>query len=127
MVEATLPSLIDQPVEAFNSAFLSKHSQSPEHILGAARGLYEVQKPSSDVPSIVSAVEKLTEDGVPPRISVFLEAITLLKEVGATPEQIQAYEAKILERVPLAEVFSPEEKKKQRRESIMASKEETTA
>ena len=123
VVDVTLKDLIDVPVEEFNSTYLSRHSTSPRHILGAARGLYEIQQPSVDIASILSVLEKLTEQDVPPEISTFTDALALLKQAGASDEQMAVFQAKIKTRIPLAEMFAPIEERRKRRDEVMASEE----
>jgi hypothetical protein len=132
VIDATFPDVLPSSTSSkdFNAEFLSRHSQSPAHILGAARGLFEIKRSSEPVSgdtvsSIVTVLDKLTGEGVPPRIPVFLGAVALLKEAGASADQISDFEQKIKARVPLAEVFAPAEERKKQREEILAAKEET--
>ena len=118
--------------EDFNSSFLSRHPTSPSHILGAARGLLEIKRQStplhSDTVSAVSPIiDKLVAQDVSPRVEIFVKAIALLKEAGASAEEVAAFEKKIKERVPLAEMFAPEGERKKRREEVMAVPEEKKA
>lgn len=119
-----MKEIINVPVEEFNEVYLSQHQSSPSHILGAARGLYEIQQPSTDASAILNILDRLTGEGVPPRIPIFIESIELLKKAGATEDQLSEFQNKIKSRVPLAEVFASSEEKKKRREEVMKAQEE---
>jgi len=48
-----------------------------------------------------------------------LDAVSLLKEAGASTEQVVAFERKAKARVPLSAVFEPVEERKKRRDEVM--------
>lgn len=91
--------------------------------------MYEIKRaqdplPSDTTESVLAVLDKLAGEGVPPRLATFLQAIRLLRQTGASAEQVAAFEAKVKARLPLAEVFSPVEEKKKRRDAVEALKEE---
>lgn len=125
-MDATLPDLIASSTssETFNEEFLTRHSSSPEHILAAARGVLEIKRSTDPLPTdtagAVSAVlEKLAVEDVPPQVDALLDAVSLLKEAGASTEQVVAFERKAKARVPLSAVFEPVEERKKRRDEVM--------
>lgn len=82
---------------------------------------------SDTVSSVSSVLDKLVSKDVPPHVEIFIEAIALLKEAGASNEEVGEFEKKIKERVPLAAMFAPENERKKRREEVMTVSEETKA
>jgi hypothetical protein len=134
VIDSEFSSLIPTSTssEDFNSSFLARHSASPSHILGSARGILEITRQSEPlqtetVGEIAAVLDKLVAQDVPPRVEAFVEGVALLKEAGAGAEEIEKFEKKVKERVPLAEMFAPEEERKKRREEIMAVPEEKKA
>lgn len=98
-------------VEDYNSSFRARHAQSPQHILGAARGLLEVKRSSDPSPadsaqSVRSVLDALVQPGLPTDVKVLVQAVSLLKEAGATGEEVDAFKAKCRARLPLAWVFA---------------------
>lgn len=126
VLEATLPDLIASSAssDSFNDEFLSRHTSSPEHVLAGARGVLEIKRSTDPLPSdtaeaVSFVLDKLVADGVPPHVDALLDAVSLLKEAGASTEQITAFEQEAKGRVPLATVFEPVEEKKKRRDEVM--------
>ncbi|ORX38583.1 NMDA receptor-regulated protein 1-domain-containing protein [Kockovaella imperatae] len=120
-----LPSLIpsDADLAAYNANLLSQHSSSPAHILGAAKGLSELDTtrpiPSSSLQAIESTLSRLAAHDVPPSVAIMSSALKLMKELGAPISSIDSLRDTYKSRVPLASVFeSDEELKRRRREAL---------
>jgi len=120
-IDTLLASLIQKnsSSEAYNSSFLSRHSDSPRHILGAARGLLEVKRSSDPLPAetadeVQRILSRLADDGVPPSIPAMLEALDLLRKARATSAIVDEYRARCRKRLPLAWVFAPDAEKAER-------------
>lgn len=117
-IDTLLPNLIpkDMSSEEYNSSFLSRHPSSPEHILGAARGLFEIKRasgaPSTDtVDGIRTIVDRLAEVGVPPSIPIMLGVVDLLRAAGAGDSVVDEYRGRCRSRLPLAWVFASDAEK----------------
>lgn len=123
LLDTSLTELITTTPDDFNNAYLAKGS-SPEHILGAARGVLEIKKATlpDTAQAVLAVLDQLTD--VPPRVATYLDAVRLLRESGASAEQVSSFEAQIKARLPLAEIFASAEQKKKRREGVAALKEE---
>ena len=78
--------------------------------MGAARGLLEVKRstvplPADTAETVLAALVRLTEDGVPPSIPVMQEGFELLRSAGASKVDIDGYRKRCKLRCPLATVF----------------------
>ena len=120
-IDSLLPTIISETIssEDFNSSFLSRHSTSPPHILGAARGLLEIKRASNPLPDdtvddITRVLLRLIEKGVPPSLPVLLQAVDLLRTSGASPAVVDELNARYKVRLPLAMVFDSDTEKAKR-------------
>lgn len=112
-----LPALktIAADAKQYNTDFLTKHSNSSAHILGAAQAHVVLSGMSSGPldPSvrseIIAILEEMTLPDVPPSITHMMRAVELIKSIGGSEEDIEAFERKCKGRVPLAAVFASKE------------------
>ncbi|GFZ49424.1 hypothetical protein JCM24511_07544 [Saitozyma sp. JCM 24511] len=123
-IEATLPSLLPtgtSPAD-FNASFLSRHSSSSAHILGAAAGLLEIKRASDPLPSntsaeILAVLDKLFSEGVSPSIEVLQKGRSVLEEAGADKAELEAWRERCRTKLPLAWVFASKEEVEARKAS----------
>lgn len=123
-IEATQPSLLPtgtSPAD-FNASFLSRHSTSPAHILGAAAGLLEIKRASDPLPSntsaeILAVLDKLFSEGVSPSIEVLQKGRSVLEEAGADKAELEAWRERCRTKLPLAWVFASKEEVEARKAS----------
>lgn len=124
-IDALFPSILptETSSEEYNTNFLSRHSKSPSHILGAAKGLLEINKSGSaeSIESILTILNHLTETGVPPNIPIMLEAMDLLREAKASGEEVERFRKRCRERVPLAWVLASSEEQVQRKQEVSSN------
>ena len=107
-------------LKSYNHQYISRHSQSPTHIFGAAKGLSELQRSSETrTTSTISVLNRLCDDGVPPSVPLMLQAIQLLKDLKASSEEIDAFRNRCKGRVPLATVFDAEAVMLARRKEVV--------
>ena len=128
VIEAAFTPLLptSTTLDIFNLSYLSRHPTSSPHILGAAKGLFEVKRSSdsfsSDTPeSIANFLSKLTEENVQPRLSDMLDGKYLLKQAGASAQVLTEFSAKCQKRLPVSTIFAPEAERKRKREEVMES------
>ncbi|ORY35432.1 NMDA receptor-regulated protein 1-domain-containing protein [Naematelia encephala] len=121
-IEAVFPSILptETSPEEFNASFLSRHSTSPRHILGAAQGLLEIKRAIDPVPSdtlaeVIAILNQITTDNVPPAVPIMLEAVDFLRSAGAAPEQVDTFRKRCTDRAPLAWVLATEDEQKRRK------------
>jgi peptide alpha-N-acetyltransferase len=123
-IEATLPSLLPTGTtpDDFNASFLSRHSTSSSHILGAAEGLLEIKRVSNPLSSNTSAevlavLDKLFTDGVSPSIEVLQKGRSVLEEAGADKAVLDTWRERCRTKLPLAWVFASKEEVEARKAS----------
>jgi hypothetical protein len=105
-------SKISSDPKSFNTQFLTQHSKSSQHILGAAEGLVVLSSPLStgklgddERKAVISILEKMAAEDVPPSIAQMLDALELVRVIGGTTEEVRELKGKCKGRVPLAGVF----------------------
>ena len=124
-VDQLLPTLIpsNADLKAFNAAFLSAHSSSPSHILGAARGIAELDAtrplPAESLKDFQTTLQRLAAEDTPTSVPVMSSAIQLLRDLGAPSADIDAFRETCHKRVPLATVFVSEEEASRRRKEAV--------
>ncbi|KAL7423428.1 hypothetical protein Q5752_001008 [Cryptotrichosporon argae] len=106
VINEALASLVPADLAPFNAAYLSSHSTSAPHILGAAQA--QALLAPTDAPAVLATLEKLVDPAVPPSSAVFAAALALAAKVGA---DVDALRAKVRARLPLAlDLAGPQEK-----------------
>ena len=120
-LQSLLPSATSS--ESFNESFLSRHSTSPPHIVGGAKGSYAV---SGDVESAIKILNTLTDTGVPSSIPCMLEGLELLRQSKAPTAVQEAFRERCRGRLPLATVFGSEAEQKRLREEVLTPEHDGT-